>query len=272
MDAPPEVSFSSLLFTAIGFMLLAGLALVLFLVVYQKRLLQQQLNLHKAEAEYQQQLLAAIIDAQERERERIGRDLHDGIGSTLATAKLLVGRLGSLAAPAEAASLTGRVKDILGNAVQDVRSISHSLYPAVLDRFGLAEALQHLADVSNEAGTLPVELAIEYPQPLPLPQELALYRICQELIHNAQKHAHGATHLAVGLHQAGPRLTLTVTDDGIGFDPEALALARPASGGVGLRGIEVRVRMLRARCSQQSAPGQGTHTLVELENSLGTAH
>ncbi|AMR27762.1 hypothetical protein A0257_12100 [Hymenobacter psoromatis] len=270
MDSPPELAFSQLLLGGISFMLLSAGALVVFVVTYQKRLLQQQLRLHAVEAEYQQQLLAAVIDAQEHERERIGRDLHDGIGSTLATAKLLVGRLGSLAAPAEAASLTGRVKDILGNAVQDVRGLSHSLYPAVLDRFGLAEALQHLADVSTDAGALPVDLEIEYPYPLPLPQELALYRICQELIHNAQKHAHGATHLAVGLHQAGPRLTLTVADDGIGFDPAALALARPASGGVGLRGIEVRVRMLRARFSQQSAPGQGTRTLIELETSLAT--
>jgi len=267
MDSPPELAFGQLLVGGISFMLLSAGALVLFIVTYQKRLLQQQLRLRAAEAEYQQQLLAAVIDAQERERERIGRDLHDGIGSTLATAKLLVGRLGSLAAPAEAASLTGRVKDILGNAVHDVRGLSHSLYPAVLDRFGLAEALQHLADVSTDTGALPVELEIEYPYPLPLTQELALYRICQELIHNAQKHAHGATQLDVRLHQAGPRLTLTVVDDGPGFDPEALALSRPASGGVGLRGIEVRVRMLRARFSQQSAPGQGTRTLIELEAS-----
>jgi len=171
MDAPPEVEFAPLLFTGIGLRLLAAVTLGLFVVTYQKRLLQQQLRLRAAEAEYQQQQLAAVIDAQERER--IGRDLHDGIGSTLATAKLLVGRLGSLAAPAEAASLTGRVKDILGNAVHDVRGLSHSLYPAVLDRFGLAEALQHLADVSTDTGALPVELEIEYPYPLPLTQELA---------------------------------------------------------------------------------------------------
>jgi two-component system NarL family sensor kinase len=267
MDSPPELAFGQLLIGGISFMLLASVALVLFVVTYQKRLLQQQLRLRAAEAEYQQQLLAAVIDAQEHERERIGRDLHDGIGSTLATAKLLAGRLGSSGPADDSANLLKMIKDILGNSVQDVRSISHSLYPAVLDRFGLAEALQHLADVSNEAGTLPVELAMEYAQPLPLTQELALYRICQELIHNAQKHAHGATQLDVRLHQTGPRLTLTVTDDGIGFDPEAQAQARPASGGVGLRGIEVRVRMLHARFSQQSAPGQGTRTLIELDTS-----
>lgn len=267
MDSPTEIDFAPLLFTGIGFMLLAGVSLVIFLVAYQKRLLQQQLQLHKAEAEYQQQLLSAVIAAQELERERIGRDLHDGIGSTLATAKLLVGRLESLATD-EAANLTLTVKEILGNAVHDVRGLSHSLYPAVLDRFGLAEALQHLADVCSETNMLDVELTIDYQRPVALQQELALYRICQELIHNAQKHAQGATLLQVQLRQRGPSLTLAVADNGCGFDVAALDTTRAASGGAGLRSIEVRVQMLRARLSQQSAPGQGTCTLIEMENSV----
>jgi len=267
MDSPPELEFAQLLLGGISFMFLSAVTLVLFVVVYQKRLLQQQLLLRATEAEYQQQLLSAVIAAQELERERIGRDLHDGIGSTLATAKLLVGRLESLAT-GEASNLTLTVKEILANAVHDVRGLSHSLYPAVLDRFGLAEALQHLADVCTETNTLDVELTIDYQQPVALQHELALYRICQELIHNSQKHARGATLLQVHLQQRGPSLTLTVADNGCGFDVAAPHATRAASGGAGLRSIEVRVQMLRARLSQQSAPGQGTRTLVELENSV----
>jgi two-component system NarL family sensor kinase len=264
MDSPPELAFGQLLVGGISFMLLSAALLVMFIVVYQKRLLQQQLLLRATEAEYQQQLLAAVIEAQEHERERIGRDLHDGIGSTLATAKLLVGRLENTTSE-EATNLTIMVKEILGNAVHDVRGLSHSLYPAVLDRFGLAEALQHLADVCNETSTLDVELSIDYQQPLILPQELALYRICQELIHNAQKHAQGATLLQVQLSQHSAGVRLSVADDGCGFDTVALAETRPASGGAGLRSIEVRVQMLRARLSQESAPGRGTRTLIELD-------
>ncbi|RZK32162.1 MAG: hypothetical protein EOO63_02175 [Hymenobacter sp.] len=267
MDAPPEIAFGQLLLGGISFMLLSAVALVLFIVAYQKRLLQQQLRLRAAEADYQQQLLATVIEAQEHERERIGRDLHDGIGSTLATAKLLVGRLGSSLAAEEMENLTAMVKEILGNAVHDVRGLSHSLYPAVLDRFGLADALHHLADVCNETSTLDMVVAINYAQPLPLAQELALYRICQELIHNAQKHAKGATELRVVLHQAGPHLTLTVEDNGCGFDLAARESGQSVTSGAGLRSIEVRVRMLRAHLSQQSAPGNGTRTLIELDSS-----
>jgi len=266
MDAPPEIAFGSLLLGGIGFMLLAAVLLVLFVVVYQRRLLAQQRRLRTAEAAYQRQLLAAIIEAQERERERIGRDLHDGIGSTIATAKLLVNRLASSPTNPDNAGMLQLVKEIIAGAVQDVRSVSHNLYPVVLSRFGLAEALQHLVDVGNEASPLAVTLDLHYPRPLALPQELALYRICQELLHNGLRHAQGATRLAVALYQQGPLLVLSVEDDGCGFTP-APADALGAGAGAGLRSIEVRVQLLQARLQRRTAPGQGTHTRIELDHS-----
>jgi signal transduction histidine kinase len=264
MDAPSEVAFSTLLFGGIAFMLLAAGLLVGFVVVYQRRLLGQQRRQRAAEATYQRQLLAAVIEAQERERERIGRDLHDGLGSTIATAKLLLNRLGASRPPAEAEELLARVQEIMAGAVHDVRSVAHNLYPVVLDRFGLAEALQHLVDVSNEAGSVAVSLSLRYPRPLALAQELALYRICQELLHNALKHAQGATWLRVALEQYDTQLVLMVEDNGCGFEPDPPDAAPPV-GGAGLRSIDVRVQLLRARLHRRAAPGQGTLTRIELD-------
>jgi signal transduction histidine kinase len=244
-------------------MVLAAACLLLFLFTYQKRLLLQQLRLRTAEAAHQQELLAAIIEAQEGERERIGQDLHDGIGSTIATAKLLINRLRSQPRPDNSGELLALVEELMTAAVHDARSISHSLYPAVLARFGLAEAIQHLVDVCNETGALAIELELDYTKPLALARELALYRICQELIHNALKHAKGATCLQVRLLQRGPQLTLEVVDDGCGF-PAASTLA---GAGAGLRNIDVRVQMLGARLEQQSVPGQGSHFLIHLKTS-----
>ncbi|RTQ46301.1 sensor histidine kinase [Hymenobacter gummosus] len=258
MAAPEELTFSWLLLGAVSLMLLLGAGLVGFLIVYQRRLLGQQRHLRAAEAAYQQQLLAATIEAQEAERERIGRDLHDGIGSTIATAKLMVHRLEQTAAGGNA-ELFGMVTDILSTAVQDTRRISHNLYPAVLSHVGLADALRHLAKSSNETGALRIQLAVDYPTPLPVQQELALYRICQELITNAFKHARGATTLTVSLQPRGPVLVLTIADDGCGFDRAALP-----GGGAGLRSIDARVRMLGARQLGHSAPGQGTLTVIEI--------
>ena len=133
----------------------------------------------------------------------------------------------------------------------------------MLARYGLANAVQHLVDVHNETGTLPITLQLDYQRPLGLAQELALYRISQELIHNTIKHATNATKLLVRLQQQGEGLTLAVEDDGCGF-PDAATM--PLVSGAGLRSIEVRVQMLNARLIRQSAPGQGTRMVVELRN------
>jgi two-component system NarL family sensor kinase len=264
MVAPAEVTFAPLLFGCIAFMLLAGSSVLGFFVTYQKRLLRQQLHLRNTELTYQQHLLTAIIEAQETERERIGRDLHDDIGSTISTAKLLLNRLAGLPAHADNTELLALLTDILGKAVQNVRSISHTLYPAVLARFGLAEALQDLVDVCNETGTIPIDLEIAYSQPLALAQELALYRISQELIHNAFKHAHGATWVRVQLSQQSSALTLLVEDNGSGLPAVPTPTTSLPGKGIGLRNIEVRVQMLQGRLVQHSAPGQGTRMLIEL--------
>ena len=270
MDAPAEVTFAPLLLGGIGLMLLAASALILFLVTYQKRLLQQQLRLREAEATHQQQLLTAVIAAQETERERIGRDLHDDIASSLAMAKMLVDRLAGHPNAADSAALLALARDVLGTAVEEVRSTSHNLYPAALARVGLAQSLHYLAELCRRAETLAVTLDVHYPRPLPLAQELALYRICQELVHNAIKHAHGATRLVIRLRQQGPTLTLAVEDDGCGFSPTPAGPGLPnTTTGVGLRSIGVRVQMLHARLHQHSAPGQGTRTSVELDDPPG---
>ena len=268
MVEPTEVAFVRLLLIGIGLMVVAGGALVIFLVTYQQRLLQQQLQqqllLRATEAAHERQVMMSFVEAQEEERERIGQDLHDGIGATLATIKLLISRLARLPTSENPTELFTLVETLANSAVQDVRGIAHSLYPAVLTRYGLAEALQHLVKVSQEAGALAIELDLTYPRPLALAQELALYRICQELTHNALKHAKGATRLAIVLRQDISQLRLSVEDDGCGF-PSAHAASPAAMYGAGLRSIEVRVQLLGGHLHQQSSPGHGVRTVVELK-------
>ncbi len=258
MVTPSEVSFGQLLYSGIAFMLLAGGALLSFIVAYQRRVLQQQLELQQVETQYQRQLLAATVEAQEGERERIGQDLHDGMGSALATAKLLVNRLGHGPTTASQPPLLALLEEAMSTMVHDMRSISHNLYPAMLARFGLAEALQHLVDTCNEAGKLLVELRLHYQQSLDLAQELALYRICQELLTNALKHAQGATALSIWLEQTDLRLTLTVQDDGCGF------VAAQAGPGAGLRSIAARVRLLGGELTYPPKSERGSCTVVEI--------
>ena len=204
MVAPAEVTFAPLLLAGIGLMLLVAGGFVWFVVSYQQRLYRQQLAQRAAEASHQQALLAAVIEAQEAERARIGRDLHDDVASSVAMAQMLVERLAVPHPADDPAALFTVAREVLAAAVADVRSTSHQLYPASLARVGLVKALERLADLSRHAESLAVQFEAHYPHALPEATELALYRICQELVHNSLKHAHGATSLRIRLHQAAP--------------------------------------------------------------------
>ncbi len=262
MVTPSEVSFGQLLYSGIAFMLLAGGALLSFLIAYQRRVLQQQLELQQVATQHQRQLLTNTVEAQEGERERIGQDLHDSLGSALATAKLLVSRLSSGPVIESQKSSLALLEKTMGTMVQDVRSISHNLYPAMLARFGLAEAVYNLVDMCNETGKLPIELRMHYLQSLDLAQELALYRICQELLTNALKHAEGATGLLLQLQQEESHLTLTVQDDGCGF--ASPLTSHPTGPGAGLRSIAARVQLLGGELRYPQPTGGGSCTVIEI--------
>ncbi|WP_460501563.1 sensor histidine kinase, partial [Hymenobacter agri] len=166
------------------------------------------------------------------------------------------------------AALFTVAREVLAAAVADVRSTSHQLYPASLARVGLVKALERLADLSRHAEGLDVHFDAHYPHALPEAAELALYRICQELVHNSLKHAHGATFLRIGLHQNGSQLVLEVEDNGCGYEFGSPASVR---AGVGLRSIGARVQLLGALLVQEAALGRGVLTRIELTHAAPAA-
>ncbi len=243
-------------------MLLLALALVAFFLIYQKKLISQQLTLQTIQSAYQKELFVAAIQAEERERERIGNDLHDEIGSSLSAAKALMSQLGDSATATdkekEAVTL---IKNILSNSLQDIRNISQNLHPAVLARFGLTEALHNLGFLCSDSFANGMEVRVELDVVLPHAHELALYRIVQELVNNALKHAH-ASQVNVLLMQLPNRLVLTVTDDGCGFDYAHVQQSNKV--GLGLKSLAARVSLLDASLHLESVPGQGTGVRVEV--------
>ena len=255
----PEVAL--FLFGGIGVLLLLGGALLAFFLIYQRRLIGQQLALQTLQNAYQKELLAAAIAAEERERERIGSDLHDGLGSSLSAAKLLLTQLNHPAAPAKTGEVVALIKGLLTDSLQDIRHISQNLHPAVLARFGLAEALHHLGRQSAPALPQGLPVAVELTAALPYDVELALYRIVQELVANALRHAQ-ASRIMVQLQQQPQGLVLQVTDDGVGFDPARVPPRQP--GGLGLKSLAARVSLLDATLHLDSTPGQGTRVRVEV--------
>jgi signal transduction histidine kinase len=259
MPDPKEIELKELIFGGVFIMLLLATAIVVFFVVYQKRLLAQQLRLQQIQNDYQLQLLTSSIDAQEKERVRIGHDLHDEIGSSLSAIKMMVNQIQWH--DDESSHIVLGMKHVLTNTIQDVRNISMNLYPSVLAKFGLVDALQNLATVLSNASNLSVDLATDESFDLPYEKQLAIYRIVQELSNNALKHAQ-ATELNIELKQTNGQLLLVVKDNGCGYDPSAFKAIKQS--GIGLKSIEARTAILQANMQIISSKNLGTQIEINI--------
>jgi PAS domain S-box-containing protein len=210
-----------------------------------------------------QSLTTQLITAQEEERRRISRELHDDINQRLA---LLAIELGSLEAHPPTSldqarlafqSLTQRLATIS----DDVRRIAYRFHPSILDDLGLSAALQYLADeVSAQTGIKIIVVQEEFADPLPKEIASCIYRITQESLANVTKHAQ-SSRVELELTFDGQEVSLSIRDSGIGFD---LARVRAHHGGLGLVNMRERVRSLHGRLEIQSQPGHGTHIVVTI--------
>jgi signal transduction histidine kinase len=206
--------------------------------------------------------LDTVLEAQETERARISRELHDGVSQSLTT---LILRLGSVdrmvteeAAKAELAGARALATQIIG----DVRRISRDLRPAVLDELGLGAALEALCNEFSERHGIHAE-AYHLDQDCPcrsMTIDLALYRIAQEALQNIARHSQ-ATEVGVVLACRDAVVTVQVEDNGVGFDPRRV----DARGGhLGIMGMRERAAMLGGRVAIESRPGRGTTIYAEI--------
>jgi PAS domain S-box-containing protein len=198
-----------------------------------------------------QQLAGRLITAHEDEHRRLARELHDDLTQRLARLAIDAGRMENAAnAPVGARPL----REGLVRLSEDVHALSYRLHPAVLDDLGLVEALKAECDRVARHGELRVDVkASDVPQALPAEAALCLFRIAQEALSNAARHAH-ASAVTVLLSPNGRGLRLAVSDDGSGFDPGG---ARDHAS-LGLASMRERVRLLRGELDIESSPGRGT--------------
>ncbi|MDP9373135.1 MAG: sensor histidine kinase, partial [Chloroflexota bacterium] len=203
-----------------------------------------------------QQARQRLVAAREEERRRLRRDLHDGLGPQLASlsfkaeaARNLFRRDG-----ARADALLAAVADQAQEAIADIRRLVHALRPPALDELGLVAALRQHA-----AGPLGLGVTVEAPAalpPLPAAVEVAAYRIAQEAVTNAARHAR-ARSCVVRLTPETAALRVEVADDGVGLPPERAA-------GVGLHSMRERAAELGGSCVVEGRPGGGTRVVAML--------
>jgi len=223
-----------------------------------------------AEGERRFRLISrGVMRLQEAERGRIARELHDGVGQSLTALKMRIELLEQSAAGGEGslARPLAELRELAEHTLLEVRQVSHLLRPQMLDELGLAPTLRWLVRSFETRTGMAVELFQEGVEEERVDPELEtlLYRVVQEALTNAAKHARTRS-ARVRLHPDGRRLRLTIEDGGAGFDVEA-ALAVREEGGYGLRGMRDRVQLVGGSFSIRSAAGEGTR--IEAEIPLG---
>ena len=200
-----------------------------------------------------------VVEAQELERARLARELHDETGQALTSILLGLKQLEQAeASPATAAAIDS-VRELVVSTLQDVRRLAVELRPSVLDDFGLVAAVERLADTFRERSGLAVDLEAGLGGTrLPAAAETTLYRVIQEALANIVKHA-DATHVSILLQRKGRSVLAVVEDDGAGFDP---AFSREDA--LGLAGMRERVALAGGRLQVESTPGAGTTLVAEV--------
>jgi PAS domain S-box-containing protein len=206
-----------------------------------------------------EELAGRLIHAQEQERSRIGRELHDHISQLLGVLMIKIDQL--RAHPATPSVMAGALNDVrhyASDITDDVHRLSHRLHSSALDYLGLVPALQKLVAEFSDHHEIPVELAhSSLPTPVPADVALCLFRVTEESLNNVARHSHArAAHVDVrgvpdGIH-------LTVRDDGKGFDMTQLQ----SRAGLGFVSMQERLRVLRGTIRIDSAPSRGTTVYV----------
>jgi two-component system sensor histidine kinase UhpB len=196
-----------------------------------------------------------ILQAQEEERARIARELHDEAAQWL-TSLLIRQRLLLRNLPPEMRPEVEELQRMTAAALEHLRRIAMELRPAILDDLGLVEALRWQAEEFQKQTGVPITLRVQGRiERLPRQVELVLYRVAQEALTNITRHAR-ATRVEVTLNCSTEQLELFIADDGVGFDPEAVRRSRARS--LGLMGMAERLALIGGTLEIDSAPGKGT--------------
>ncbi len=201
----------------------------------------------------------AVLRAQETERARVARDLHDEVNQALTAVSL---RLAATAehAPPELAAELAETQRLAGQAMRELLGLARELRPAALDDHGLVPALRTQVRLFGERHGIQANFAADGARPLlGETEQLVAYRVVQEALNNSAHHGHPSRVTVKALGCNSREVTITIQDDGCGFHP-----GRVNGGGAGLRGMRERALLIGAQLDIRSAPGAGTTTELKL--------
>ncbi len=245
-----------------------AMLVILLLLLYrnyrQKKILQEK-RIQELETEKKLTATEAVLKGEERERTRLARDLHDGLGGMLSGIKHSLNTMkGNLIMTEENAVAFERSIEMLNNSIMEMRRVAHNMMPESLVRFGLEAALQDYCNDVRGSGALAVNfMPIELSKaPIDQSVSITIYRIVQELLNNAIKHAN-ATEVVIQVGRQNGQFNITVEDNGSGFDTNLLR----NSSGIGWMNLQHRVDYLKGTIDIRSEKGSGTSIHIEFPDN-----
>jgi len=204
--------------------------------------------------------LRRVVAAQELERKRLARELHDETGQALTSVLLGLSTVEATESEEDRKAALATLREIAVATLQDVRRLAVELRPTALDDFGLVPAIERLTEGFREQTGIRVEFEARLDERLPSEIETSLYRIVQEGLTNVVKHAR-ARHVSVLLTRKDSSVAVVIEDDGRGFSPESAA-----AEGLGLIGMRERLALVDGTLTVESSPGSGTTLVAEVRS------
>lgn len=236
------------------FLLLMGLAVIGFVIYYQRKQLKSQKEIQDLRILHQKQMLINSLAVQEMVRRKISNDLHDEIGGLLSATKLSISVL-SKSVDASVKDKIDHSKSLVSEAIAQVRSLSRDLIPRTLEKFGIAAAVEEFIQKMEEATPVSFSFYIDNLEKRFDPNlELTAYRVIQELTNNALKHA-DSIHIDIEILKSKDEIHIIFKDDGKGFDLEKASLNK--GSGLGLGNIFSRLDVVDGTYKFISNEGKG---------------
>ena len=228
-------------------------------VMYAHKLFKYIDRLNRQRSLLNKRILTAVLRTEEKARSRFSKELHDGLGPLLSSAKMSLTALSREEHNAEQQEIIANTTYVIDEAIRSLREISNNLSPHVLNDFGLARGVQNFIDKSAAMHDVKIRFTTNLRgERYDTDIEVILYRVICELINNSLKHA-ACTEVNLSLSQNGPELALDYSDNGRGFNPQAMM-----DCGMGLSNITSRIQSLKGTISIESARTQGMHAHISV--------
>ncbi len=231
-------------------------------VMYAHKLFKYIERLNRQRQMLNRRILTAVLRTEEKARSRFSKELHDGLGPLLSSAKMSLTALSREESNPEQREIINNTTYVINEAIRSLREISNNLSPHVLNDFGLARGVQNFIDKSAAMHEVKIRFTTNLrSERFDTDVEVILYRVICELINNSLKHA-ACSAINLSLSQNGRELTLDYTDNGRGFNPEAML-----DCGMGLSNIDSRVNSLGGTFEIVSSKGKGMRATIRVNTS-----